>query len=348
MEEKKPNPQEEEVDLGNLFVVIGRGIRNFFNAVFYFFSQVYHYLILLLIFIKKHTLKLGIALILGFIIGFVLHKIEPKTYVSKMLVESNFNSGVQLYKQIDYLNDLVKKKDTNSLAGILNISSEVASNLKKFDVFAYQPDKNRYKAYDEYMQKTDTIYTQDFTFDDFKRRIKDSDLRFHEIEVESNLKNSFVDLTPGIVHLVENEYFKNRKQIEKGEILHKIEVLNKNLVQVDSLRELYKEVSLKEAEKPVVTSTIEISQKEYKKGENDIKLFDISNDLLNQINATHQELIRKNDVLNIISDFDQVGVPDKNITHKKYFQFAILFFGLMLGWILLKGLNKYLDGYRKE
>ncbi|RUA11200.1 MAG: hypothetical protein DSY82_03860 [Flavobacteriia bacterium] len=347
MEEKKLSPQEEEVDLVNLFVILGRGIRNFFNAIFYFFSQVYHYLILLLIFFKKHTLKLGIALILGFIVGFILHKTEPETYVSKMLVESNFNSGVQLYKQIDYLNDLVKKKDTNSLADILNISSEVASNLKKFNVFAYQPDKSKYKAYDEYMQKTDTIYTKGFTFDDFKKRIKDSDLGFHQIEVESSLKKSFVDLTPGIIHLVENEYYKNRKKIEKGEILYKLGILNKNLVQIDSLRKLYKEVSLKEAEKPVATSTIEISQKEYKKEENDIKLFSISNDLLDQINTTNQELIRKNDVLNIISNFDQVGVPDKNITHKKYFQFAVLFFGLMLGWILLKGLNRYLENYRK-
>ena len=81
---------------------------------------------------------------------------------------------------------------------------------------------------------------------------------------------------------------------------------------------------------------------------NDIKLFETSNDLLNNISWTNEDLVRKNNVVNIISDFDMVGVPDKSITHKKYFQFAILFGGLMLLWILLQQLNKYLKDYKRS
>jgi len=42
MEEKKLPPQEEEVDLGNLFKVIGKGIKNFFSFIGELFQQLFH------------------------------------------------------------------------------------------------------------------------------------------------------------------------------------------------------------------------------------------------------------------------------------------------------------------
>ena len=348
MTDKKLPPQEEEVDLGNLFKVIGKGINNLFNAILHFFDSIFHYFILLLIFLKNHALKLGLAILIGFIIGFVLHKIEPKSYVSNMVMETNYGSGMLLYKQIDYLNDLVKKKDSASLANLLNIKTIDAIKISGFKVSAYQPERNLFNAYDEYLKKTDTIYTRNFKFEDFKKRVDEYDLRYHQIKVSSELNTIFTKLTPGIINLVENDYYKNKRNIKLNELLQKLKVLNKNLIQIDSLRNTYKDVSLKEAEKLTSSSTIEISKSDSQKDENDIKLFETSNDLLNNISWTNEDLVRKNNVVNIISDFDMVGVPDKSITHKKYFQFAILFGGLMLLWILLQQLNKYLKDYKRS
>jgi len=338
--------QEEEVDLGNLFKVIGKGIKNFFYLIGGFLQSLFHYFILLLLFLKKHALKLGLALLVGFIIGFVFHKLEPKSYVSIMIIETNYGSGMQLYKQIDYLNDLVKKKDSTSLSKVLNIDIKEVATISDIKVSAYQPQRNLYKAYDEYLQKTDTIYTRGFEFEDFKKRMIEYDLRYHKIGVNSKSKMVFGKLTPSIINLVENDYYKQSKEIKLNELQQKFSILNKNLEQIDTLRNTYKEVSLKEAENPSSSSTIKIAKSENEKGENDIELFQISYELLNSISRTNDDLIRKNNIINIISDFDKIGVPDKNITHKKYFQFAILFFGLMLGWILLGQLNDYLEKYR--
>ncbi len=338
--------QEEEVDLGNLFKVIGNGIKNFFIFLGNILQGIFHYFILLLIFIKNHVVKLGLALLLGFIFGFVWHKLESKSFVSKMIVETNYGSGMELYKQIDYLNDLVKKKDSVSLSNVLDINVNDASKISSFKVSAYQPEQNLYNAYDEYIKKTDTIYTRNFKFEDFKKRKRDYDLRFHQIKVDSELKTVFTNLTSGIIKLVENDYYKNKRDIKLSEINQKRNILNKNLIQIDSLRKTYKDVSLKEAEKLSSSSTIEISKSEKEKDENDIKLFQTSNEILYSISETNKDLIRKNNIINIISDFDKVGVPDKNITHKKYFQIPLLLFGLMLGWILLGQLNKYLEDYK--
>ena len=337
--------QEEEVDLGNLFIVIGKGIKNIFNFIGNIIASLFHYFILLLIFLKRHALKLGLALLLGFIIGFVLHKIDAKTYVSEMVVETNYNSGIQLYKQIDYLNDLVKKKDSISLAKVLKIPAKESSQITNIEVSAYQPERNLYKAYDEYLQAADTIYTKDFTFEDYKKRMDEYDLRYHSVQVNSESKTVFADLSTSILNLVENDYYKRIKDIKVNELNQKLNVLNSNLIQIDSLRNTYKVVALKEAEKLSSSSTIEISKSDSKKNENDIKLFETSNQILDIIATTNKEILRKSNVVNIISDFDEIGVPDKNITHKKYFQFTLLFFGLMLGWILLKGLNGYLESY---
>ncbi len=346
MTDKKLPPQEEEVDLGNLFKVIGKGIKNFFNFLGDILQNIFHYFILLLIFFKNHAIKLGLAILIGFIIGFVLHKIGTKSYTSNMLIETNYGSGMQLYKQIDYLNGLVKKKDSASLANLLNIQTTDAAKISRLEVYAYQPERNLYNAYDEYLKKTDTIYTRNFKFEDFKKRVDEYNLRYHQIKVSSELNTIFTKLTPGIINLVENDYYKNKRDIKLNELNQKLNVLNKNLVQIDSLRKTYKDVSLKEAEKLTSSSTIEISKSDSQKDENDIKLFETSNELLNNISWTNEDLVRKNNIVNIISDFDMVGVPDKSITHKKYFQFAVLFFGLMLGWILLKQLNRYLSSYR--
>jgi hypothetical protein len=284
--------------------------------------------------------------LIGFIVGFAMHKLGSKSYVSSMIVETNYGSGIQLYKQVDYLNDLIKKKDTSALSKALNIGNREASQIEGIEVSAYQPEKNLYKAYDEYLHKTDTIYTKGFKFEDYKKRMAEYDLRYHKIGVTSKLKTVFFKLSPALINLTENDYYKSIKDIKVNELKQKIDILNKNLQQIDLLRNSYKEVALKEAEKLSSSSTIEFSKSENDKNENDIELFKTSNEILNTITWTNDDLIRKNNIINIISDFDKIGVPDKNITHKKYFQYAVLFFGLMLVWILLGQLNKYLDNYR--
>ena len=346
MVDKKLPTQEEEVDLGNLFKVIGKGISNLFNAIILFFTTLFHYFILFLIFLKRHAIKLGLAILIGVILGFIIDYKNQKSYVSNLIVETNFDSGVQLYKQINYLNDLVNKKDTLTLANTLNISIKEAAKFTDFNISPYQTSRNLYKAYDTYMQTTDTIYTKDFLVDDFKKRLGEYDYRFHNIEVQAFSNNVFKQTTPAIIALVENDYYKNLKNIKLNELNQKLTIYKKNLDQIDSLRYTYKEVAMKEADKSTSSSTIEIAKSDSEKNVNDIKLFETSNNILYQITSTNNEIIRNNNIINVISDFDKIGVVDKKLTHKKYFQFAVLFGGLMLLFILLKLLNKYLSEYK--
>ncbi len=338
--------QEEDVDLGNLFKVIGKGIKNFFNFIGKILFYVFHYFILFLIFIKSHFFKLGLAIVIGAVTGFVVDYSSSKEYNSKMILETNFGSGIQLYKQVDYLTDLINKKDTVSLSQILNLSVKEVSEITNIVVIAYRPKKNLLVQYDEYLRKTDSVYTKGFTVNDFKKRLDNYDYRYHELKVNSNSKTIFKKLSPELIRLVENNYFKNSRHIKTKELDQKLIILQKNLIQIDSLRSLYKEVALIEAANQTSKSTIEFSQKEPITSEKDLELFEISNQILSQLSWLNDDILRTNNIVNIISDFEAIGVVDKNILNKKYFQFAALFFGLMLGWILTKQLNNYLVNYK--
>ena len=90
----------EEVDLGNLFKVIGKGFTNLFRGIEKFFKGIFHYLILFLIFLRNNALKLGMATLIGGAGGLVLDITKPKVYSSTMIVEPNFKSCVELLKNL--------------------------------------------------------------------------------------------------------------------------------------------------------------------------------------------------------------------------------------------------------
>ena len=60
---------EEEVDLGSLFVIIGKGISNFFNFIGNIFKGLFHAVISSLIFLKENSIKIGIAAVIGLAAG---------------------------------------------------------------------------------------------------------------------------------------------------------------------------------------------------------------------------------------------------------------------------------------
>ena len=72
------NNNEEEVDLGSLFVIIGKGFKNFFNFIGSIFKGAFHFLISILLFFKKHFIKLAIAILMGGIVGLYLEISKEK------------------------------------------------------------------------------------------------------------------------------------------------------------------------------------------------------------------------------------------------------------------------------
>ena len=79
----------------------------------------------------------------------------------------------------------------------------------------------------------------------------------------------------------------------------------------------------------------------------EVKLFQESLKLNEELIINNKEKAESTDILNIVSTFSKLGVKERTIYRKYTFQLGGLFFGLMLLFILGKQLNSYLLNYRK-
>ena len=108
---KEKKSKDEEIELGSLFIIIGKGFSNLFKFIASIFKGLFHGLILLLLFVKTNLRKLVIAAVIGALIGTVIEFRSKLTYGADLLVQPNFKSARQLYNKNQYYNDQEKHKD---------------------------------------------------------------------------------------------------------------------------------------------------------------------------------------------------------------------------------------------
>ena len=93
----------DEIDLGQLFQMIGRGFQKLFNFIGSIFKGIFHLIMVFLLFVQKNIIVIVAAIIIGGVGGFILDIMSPEKYISRMVVEPNFNSVQQLYNNIAFL-----------------------------------------------------------------------------------------------------------------------------------------------------------------------------------------------------------------------------------------------------
>ncbi len=344
---KQNIPQDDEVDLGSLFKVIGKGFQNLFDAIGRFFKSIFHYLVLLLIFFKNNALKLGLAVIIGAAIGLYLDLNRPKQYSSSMIVEPNFKSAQQLYNNINFYQELVKQKDSILLGEIFQISVSEASMLKGFYIEPIRNENEKYEFFDNFIEEVDTTTVKNINIKEFIKGFKDHDYKYHQIIVKSLNNGVFEELNNPIINSISNNsYFKNQKRINEVNLLQNERVLVKSLNEVDTLRRIYNEVLLTEAKKTETGTNITLAQGI--KNTNELELFDESLKLNKKLIENNKEKAETIEILNVVSSFSKVGKEERSIFKRRTFILGLGMGLLMLAFILLRKLNSYLNEFIKE
>jgi hypothetical protein len=340
--DKKNN--EEEVDLGSLFVIIGKGFSNFFNFIGKIFKGVFHFIIEILLFLKKHLLKLAIAALIGGITGGTLEYKKGDRYASDLILQPNFNSARQLYNNINYYDDLVKQEDTILLAKIFDISLKDAASLKDFKILPIRTENDILRAYDKLTQSVDTLTVKSYPYLQFKTIFTDYDYKFHTVTVEASKKEVFSNLDNVILSsIVENEFFDKLKNLTNENLNRTDLLLRKNLAQLDSLNKVYMKVMLDEAKKESNGTNIDLGGE--KRTTKELEIFETNRIINNDLKKITEDKSEKTEVINVISNFQPVGYQVKEI-RKNSFRFALFGAGLMMFFLLLKKLNRYLENYR--
>ncbi|WP_298781226.1 hypothetical protein [uncultured Polaribacter sp.] len=337
---------EEEVDLGSLFVIIGKGFRNFFSFIGNIFKGIFHFIILILLFIKSNIIKIGIALAVGFVAGLFLEIKKPTVYASELLLEPNFKSTRQLYNTINFYNDLVKQKDTASLQQIFSLDKSSAGSLKKFEIEPLKIDNDIIAAYDDLILDVDTLTIKSYEYLDFKSSFTDYDYKFHKINVIAEKNDVFKSLENVIISsVVNNKYFSRLKEITNENLNRTDSLYRQNLTQIDSLRKVYMQVLLDEAQKQTAATSIDLGGQ--KTSTKELELFNTNRKISFDLKELSQEKFNKYEVINVISNFQPIGSEIKGVTKNYAFLLSLLGAGLMIFFLLLRKLNKYLDNYKK-
>jgi hypothetical protein len=337
---------EEEVDLGSLFIIIGNGFKKLFNFIGSVFKGLFHFLISILIFLKDNIVKIGIAAFIGFAIGVFLQVKSADKYESQMLVQPNFKSANQLYNNISYYNDLVKQKDTANIQKTFKIDKETAASLKKFTIEPIINENDIINSYNDFILDVDTTTVKSYNFEDFKASFSLLDYKIHKINVVSEKNDVFNKLDEVILSsVIKNKYFNRVKELNNENLNRTDSLLRSNLGQIDSLRVVYMKVMLEEAKKQNSGTSIDLGGK--MRTNKELELFETNRKINEELEDIVKDKSEKYEVINVISNFQPIGSEIKGVTRNIAFQLSVLGALAMIFILLLIKVNSYLNNYKK-
>lgn len=343
---RKNPPPNDEIDLGQVFNAIGRAFDRFFRFVASIFTGIFGVIILFLFFLQKNFLKFLIIIAIGFIIGFIIdYKKEPQ-YISTMVVEPNFNSVQQLYNNVDFYNELAKAKDSISLSEALNITVKEAASIKKFSVESYSDENQKIVLFDRFVRSLDSTTKKAINMKAYLENFNSFDARFHTISVIATDNTVAKNIQPTIISSISNNsYFNLQKKISDNNIKLQDSLYIKQIAEIDSLQLLYKRVMLKQADRAIQGTNINLGEK----GETtnrELSLINKMDELKLGLVELNRERGNKASILNVISDFPRKGVRDTAILKSYKFQIPALFLMVTASVFLMLSLNRYLINYR--
>lgn len=338
----------DEIDLGQLFQMIGRGFQKFFNFIGSIFKGIFHLIILFLLFVQKNIIVIAAAVIIGGVGGFILDRATPEKYISRMVVEPNFNSVQQLYNNIDFYNDLAKAEDSVALATALNITEHEASTIKEIFTDSYSDENQKIKLFDQFIKELDTTTIKAIDYENYLENFNSLDARFHQISVISTDNKVAKKAQPAIINSISvNEYFKLQKKINDENLDLQEEIYQKQLIELDSLQSLYRTVLVKEADKPMQGTSINMAQTGESRSR-ELALIQEKDILKEKLVELNEERANKSTIINVISDFPTRGVELRGIWNSYKFKLPIALLILVFGILALLEINKYLKSYSKK
>ncbi|WP_281615423.1 hypothetical protein [Flammeovirga sp. SubArs3] len=123
----------DEIDLIELFSIIGNNIKQFINSIG-------HNFVYLLIYLYKKVyqwkLIIGVSIIIGGVIGFLM-KDSSQYYSSTATVNSPYLKGVDFTTELSELNSLCTEDGRELLAKQLNVSIETANIISEIQAIGY-------------------------------------------------------------------------------------------------------------------------------------------------------------------------------------------------------------------
>lgn len=343
MSEKLPQqPENEEVDLGQLFNAIGKLFEKLFNFIGRIFKGIFSAIIYSIKPFVKHFKLVLVILIVTAAIGFFLEKSKEPIYSSKMIVKPYFGSKYQLASNIGYFNSLIGSRNLDELSNIFEIDTTKAKQLVGFELGPGPETQNDlFIEYDEYVETIDTSLVDQLSYKEF---IENRDLlsgRLFAVKAKSLKNDIFTSLQEGFRKTFENDFAKHQKKVRDTMAFIERERLLKQLDRLDSIQKTYLEVKINESEKSQLSLGLSsvLPLQEEKTATKEYEIFQKEQEVGRALIKLDQAIAEENTYFDILSGFDKIGTKDISIRQRYFILFPL--FTLVILYLLFLAVRAF-------
>ena len=308
MEGNKSNSNSsDEIDLGQLFQLIGRG----FNSIFRFILRVFLYL-------KKNIFVLIGLVLVGLAIGYGLNKIITKKLKLEVIVKPQIESKNYLYDAIDEIQANIEAKDTSFFKSI---------DIDELDFTGLEVTVNRVvedgtsESDMQYLELLQSFENTDAIADIVREELENKSSFNHRITFffkNADLGKEFADKV--IKYINSNEYFDRLVDVSRGNAKSRIEANQLLLTQVDEIIANYTN-SLAAKGNNSMSERIVLDNQEQV---NIADLFEYKNRLIRDTELKKLELEEQTEPISIIN-FGKTQVVQKSFFGKNIILIPIIF-----------------------
>lgn len=343
-------PQNEEVDLGQLFNAIGR----LFERLFAFIGKIFKGIFRAIIYAIKPFIEnfkiVAIALIITAVLGYIYEKSHDPIYYSNMVVKPHFDSKYQLSSNIGYFNSLIGSGDVVELSNIFEIDTLDAKKLVGFELEAGPETQNDlFIEYGEYVMAIDTSLVDELSYVEY---VKNRDLlssSLFAIKVRSSKSDIFPKLTKGFKKTFENDFSRHQKRVRDTMAYIERLTLTTEISRLDSIQKTYLEVLKNQSQNGKLSLGLNVGSalplQEEKAMTKEYELFIREQGIRRLLLELDQTVAEENTYYDILSTFDKIGKKDSSFTQRYSLLFPVLtifiFFIVFLGLKAFKFIKNY-------
>lgn len=341
----------EEIDLIQLFGFFEGKFKSFFKLIFNGVKSVFDMLISFLQVLQQNFIKITVAIIVAFGVGYVYDIKKPKFYSSKMIVKPLFDSKYQLVTNIHYYNELVSNKQLDKLSSLFDLNKEEAKSLTGFDIKdGPESEKEKTRLFNSFMKSLDTTAASTVSYEKFVENITIYDARLYEIEVKSSMNNVFGKLSKGFKKTFKSDDYSEENK-RKKETLFKLKKasIEKSLSDIDSLKKVYiTELSKNKSQTVELlgSSALKLVDEQQKTKEFELLQLQIAEQ--NKLTILEEDAIKENQLFEVVSDFQIIGSASGSLKSKMKFMFPLAVLVLVLLGIFGMRFNKFVANYNRN
>jgi hypothetical protein len=336
MEDQKPSPPSDEIDLGLLFRKIGDGIRSSWFGFMRFLALVRR------VPLENRFSFIGIIVVsVGLAVAYSI-LLKKKYYESTMILNSQYLNKRLVDNSIEKLDALAKEKTHSSLAKLFNIPDTLAENIIAFEAkpLVIESDIVETELLKEQLKNAQTALKDQDVIDDIIRRIEIENRHSFEITMRTLNPTSIPNLQEALVgYFRNNEYVKRRIEINKANLEQRRVKLLKDLQKMDSL-------------KVVIYDNYRNMAQQARSGSNNviltdraitdpIEVFNRDSDLYTELQEVNRQLYIQPD-FEVVDGFTEFSEPASPSGSKMVLFALIIGIGIAYLDVAVRSFNRYL------